>query len=144
MIKNLKYNATGTIDCEYEHPIYGWIPFTASPEDTEELGRTIHSLALTGEYGEVVPYVAPPEAPLVIPSIVTMRQARLALLETNKLHLIQPAIDSLPSPQKEAAQIEWEYSGEVHRNKPFVQTLGLALGLTEEDLDNLFLLASTK
>jgi hypothetical protein len=80
----------------------------------------------------------------VIPSVVTMRQARLALLETSKLHLVDLAIDSLPSPQKEAAQIEWEYSGEVHRNKEFVLLLGAALGLTSEDLDNLFLLASTK
>jgi hypothetical protein len=73
-----------------------------------------------------------------------MRQARLALLEANKLHLVQSAIDALPSPQKEAAQIEWEYSAEVHRNKEFVQLLGTALGLTSGDLDTLFLLASTK
>jgi len=79
----------------------------------------------------------------VSPSVVTMRQARLALLQQGILHQVQLAIDSLPSPQKEAAQIEWDYSSEVHRNKPFVQLLGAALGLSEEQLDSLFALAST-
>lgn len=77
-----------------------------------------------------------------IPKIVTMRQARLVLLQAGLLHQVQTAIDSLPSPQKEAAQIEWDYSSEVHRNKPFVVMLGSALGLSNEQLDNLFITAS--
>lgn len=141
-VKNLKYNQFGTIDCEIEHPIYGWIPFTASPNDSEPLGVEIYNHAINGELGTVEEYV--PTSPVVsIPSFVTMRQARLALLQQGLLSQVQTAIDSLPSPQKEAAQIEWDYSSEVHRNKPFVQLLGAALGLTEEQLDNLFLLAST-
>lgn len=75
--------------------------------------------------------------------IVTMRQARLALLQQGLLPQVQTAINSLPSPQKEAAQIEWDYSSEVHRDKPFVQLLGSALGLSDEQLDSLFELAST-
>lgn len=75
--------------------------------------------------------------------VVTMRQARLALLQQGLLPQVQVSIDSLPSPQKEAAQIEWDYSSEVHRDKPFVLTLGAALGLTEVQLDDLFTLAST-
>lgn len=59
-VKNLKYNAASTIDCEIEHPVYGWIPFTASPEDTESLGKEIYAKAVSGEYGPVAPYVAPP------------------------------------------------------------------------------------
>ena len=31
--RNRKYNIHGTIDCEIEHPIHGWIPFTADPAD---------------------------------------------------------------------------------------------------------------
>ena len=141
-VRNLKYNQLGTIDCEIEHPSYGWIPFTASPDDSEHLGVEIYNRAIDGEFGTVAEYV--PVPPVVsIPSFVTMRQARLALLQQGLLSQVQAAIDSLPSPQKEAAQIEWDYSSEVHRNKPFVQLLGAALGLTEEQLDNLFLLAST-
>lgn len=38
-----KYTGDGRIDCEIEHPVYGWIPFTASPNDVEELGRNLHA-----------------------------------------------------------------------------------------------------
>jgi hypothetical protein len=82
------------------------------------------------------PYVPPP----VI--VVTMRQARLALLAAGKLGQIDAAIDSLPSPQKEAARIEWEYSQEVQRQKPLVLALAPALGLDAAALDALFLAAS--
>lgn len=32
--RNAKRLANGWIDCEIEHPTYGWIPFTCNPEDT--------------------------------------------------------------------------------------------------------------
>lgn len=75
----------------------------------------------------------------VIPASVTMRQARLALLAAGKLAQVEAAINSLPEPQKSEAKIEWEYSAEVVRNKPFVQSLGAALGLSDDDLDSLFI-----
>jgi len=32
----------GRIDCEMEHPTYGWIPFTADANDPEEAARVVH------------------------------------------------------------------------------------------------------
>lgn len=32
--RNAAFNHLGTIDCEINHPRYGWIPFTADPNDT--------------------------------------------------------------------------------------------------------------
>lgn len=55
--RNCKYNDAGTIDCEINHTEYGWIPFTASPDDVEELGRAIYAEAIKGE---VAPYEPPP------------------------------------------------------------------------------------
>lgn len=91
--------------------------------------------------------VSPPdgsttEPPAYVPRAVTMRQARLALLAAGKLGQIDAAIDSLPSPQKEAARIEWEYSQEVQRHKPLVLALAPALGLDDAALDALFVAAS--
>jgi hypothetical protein len=77
-----------------------------------------------------------------IPQSVTMRQARLALLGAGLLSSVDAAIDSLPEPQRSAALIEWEYSGEVHRNRAFVIQLGGALGLTDAQLDDLFIAAA--
>lgn len=31
----------GRYDCEIEHPVFGWIPFTANPNDVEDHGRAI-------------------------------------------------------------------------------------------------------
>jgi hypothetical protein len=75
----------------------------------------------------------------VVPLEVTMRQARLALLADGKLGDVQSVIDSLSSPQREMAQIEWDYSSTVKRSNRFVALIGQALGYSEEDLDNLFI-----
>lgn len=81
-----------------------------------------------------------PPAP-VVPGAVTMRQARLALLNAGLLSQVDVLIGALPSPQKEAAQIEWEYSQEVQRHNGFVSLLAPSMGLTEAQLDQLFITA---
>lgn len=85
--------------------------------------------------------VMPPEPP-VVPSAVTMRQARLALLGAGLLDDVDAAINAMPSPQKEAARIAWEYSQEVQRHNGFVSVLAPMLGLTEAQTDALFFTAA--
>ena len=58
-IRNLQYTATGSIDCEVNHPVHGWILFTASPDDVEPLGPEIYSRAVDGEFGLIAAYVQP-------------------------------------------------------------------------------------
>lgn len=77
-----------------------------------------------------------------VPEEVTMRQARLALLAAGKLAAVDAAIASLPSPTKEAAEIEWAYSSTVRRNQPLVLALAPALGLDSAALDALFVQAA--
>lgn len=55
--RNPQFNADGTIDCEVNHPVYGWIPFTASATDVEPLGAAVFAAA----QGTAAAYVAPPE-----------------------------------------------------------------------------------
>lgn len=88
---------------------------------------------------ELPPIPAPPSAP--VPQLVTMRQARLALLGAGLLGGVEAAINALPSPQKEAARIEWEYSAEVQRHNGFVSVLAPLLGLTDAQTDALFVAA---
>lgn len=92
--------------------------------------------------GSVSVEQAEPSMPVVVPKVVTMRQARLALLASGKLSQVDAVIDSLSEPHKSAARIEWDYSSEVQRDKPFVVQIGAALGLTSEQLDQLFVEAS--
>lgn len=87
--------------------------------------------------------VPAPEPETVVPDRVTMRQARLALHAAGILPQVQPAINALPEPDKTAAQIEWDYSSEMFRNHGFVNILGSQLGLTSEQIDQLFIQAAT-
>jgi len=58
--KNPKYTSTQDVDLEYEDPQFGWIPFTASPNDVEQLGRDLYAEAIAGEFGPIAAYVPPP------------------------------------------------------------------------------------
>lgn len=58
-IRNPKFNAQGTIDCEVNDPKHGWIPFTASPDDSELAGTLVYDAALAMK---PEPY-APPAPP---------------------------------------------------------------------------------
>jgi hypothetical protein len=63
--KNPKFvNAGKTlIDLIVTHPIFGEIPFTASPDDVEDHGRDLFARAVAGEFGPVADYVPPPPPP---------------------------------------------------------------------------------
>ena len=78
----------------------------------------------------------------IVPRAVTMRQARLALLQAGKLATVNAAISSMTGAQGDAARIEWEFSNEVQRNQPLVLALAPLLDMTSSDLDNLFILAA--
>jgi hypothetical protein len=87
-------------------------------------------------------FVAPNPAPPAVPTKVTMRQARLALLAAGTLDQVDTAINALPSPQKEEARIEWDYSSAVERDWPLVAMLGQQLSLDAAALDQLFITAA--
>lgn len=80
--------------------------------------------------------------PLPVPEVVTMRQARLALLQSGLLAQVNTAVSSMTGAAGDAARIEWEFSSTVERNLPLVQSLTGVLGLTEAQIDDLFRLAA--
>ena len=110
-----------------------WI---AAPDGTTTDGHAYDPVA-----NAIVAYAPNPE-PEAIPTEVTMRQARLALLAAGKLAGVEAAIASMPEPQRTAASIEWEYGNALQRNNPFVAQLGAALGLDDAGIDALFVEAS--
>lgn len=84
-----------------------------------------------------------PVEPAGIQNAVTMRQARHALLNAGLLDAVDAAIAAIPDEtERRQAQIDWEYATEVRKDWPWVQTLSTALGLSEEQLDQLFIEAS--
>lgn len=94
---------------------------------------------------EAIPQPAPvaqPEPAIpTTPNVVTMRQARLALLQAGLLTQVNTAVANMPGAAGDAASIEWEYAQEVRRDSPLLAELVRALDLTTEQLDELFTLA---
>jgi hypothetical protein len=74
---------------------------------------------------------------------VTMQQARLALLQSGKLALIDAAIAGMSGIQGDAARITWQYSNTLKRSHPLVASMAAVLSLTATQIDGLFTLAST-
>lgn len=87
--------------------------------------------------------VIPSLGVIPVPPLVTMKQARLALLQEGYLDQVPAAIATLPEPVKAEAQIQWEYSSTVERDNVFCQQLGSILGMDETQIDDLFRLAIT-
>ena len=83
---------------------------------------------------------APPPA---IPQSVTPRQARLALLQSGLLEAVESAIATMEGDAGRAARIEWEFSQEIRRDNAMLQSVQAALGLTDDQVNDLFILAST-
>lgn len=73
-----------------------------------------------------------------VPQSVSMRQARLALLQIGLLSDVENAI----SQGSQADQITLEYATEVNRSDALVINMSAALGLSDAQLDALFTLAA--
>ena len=81
----------------------------------------------------------------LIPQSVSMAQARKALvLGGVSMASVAAAIAAISdTTQRELAQIDWEYSTTVRRVSPLVESLGPSLGLTDAQIDALFVAASS-
>lgn len=98
-------------------------------------------------------FTPPPQAPFVrlvagewvvldaypqhipVPQTLTIRQAKLILLQNNLLDDVDAAV----AQADRSTQIEWEYATEVHRTWPTLITMASALGMTDAQLDQLFI-----
>lgn len=79
-------------------------------------------------------------APKAVPPSITPRQLRLALLGAGKtLTDVENVIGALPEPDKTYASVSWEYATVFERQDPLVDVLGLMLGLTVDDIDDIFI-----
>jgi hypothetical protein len=80
-----------------------------------------------------------------IPAEVTMRQARLALLDAELLDDVAGALAAITDEkERKTAQIEWEYSPTVRRASPWIASLQGGLGITDAQVDALFIAAAKK
>jgi hypothetical protein len=76
---------------------------------------------------------------LPLPAPVSAAQAKIALYRRGFLVDVENAVAAYPKD----VQIWFSDAREWDRNNPYVQGLGLELGLTDEQVDELFVFAAT-
>ena len=142
---------------KYRFDRYGWYNGTTDDSETKNVtvispvNQSIHfdegvnRSNWTGNEWIELPYKTPyiPVVKPAVPDKVTMRQARLALLNAGLYTSVNTTINNIPDiVTRTAAQIEWEYALFVARNATLITTLIPLLGLTEEQVDDLFIFAN--
>lgn len=78
--RNAKKLSNGWIDCEIEHEIFGWIPFTCDPNDTAAQFNTAMLHAAMEADPETAPYIPPTQAEIDAEVASVVRQQRDGLL----------------------------------------------------------------
>ena len=144
-IRDLKYVTANNsmIDLLATCEECGEIPMTLNLVDTEDIHTFVKAdgsevpLEQYCKSQYITPYVKPEPLPEPIPQVITMRQARLQLLEVGLLDDVE-ALVALDR----KSQIEWEYANEVYRQSTLVDLVKEAMSLTDEQIDDMFLSAS--
>ena len=75
-----RINDNGWIDCEIEHEIFGWIPYTLDPADTDMTISNDDPLAAMAPAGDVAAYVPPTQVELDATLSEQLREERDGLL----------------------------------------------------------------
>lgn len=98
-------------------------------------GDHVHCPTVGGTYGgyTLTTWMREP-LPAPVPSVVSARQARLALLQGG----ILAATEAMIAQQDEATRITWEYATEFRRGDPLLAALAANLNLTDAQIDQFF------
>jgi hypothetical protein len=74
-----------------------------------------------------------------VPRIITARQIRLAMVGGGiSLDQISAMLENLDEPMRSIATISWEYASEFYRDDPLLVAMAPMLGLSDEQIDQLF------
>lgn len=119
-------------------------------EETQKLSYSATASLVNGKWTRAITVVDLSPEELAerkkarVPASVTRRQGRLALLEVGKLSDVEVALASIEdATSRTAAQIEYE-ADTWERSNAFLQGMWAQLGGTDDELDDLFNLATTK
>ena len=78
-----------------------------------------------------------PEPPGPVPTNLPAWRIRVVLKQRGLLNNVKQLINSLPAEQKAIAE-EQLVDSKFERGHPLIEQLGMALGLTSDDLDDIF------
>ena len=135
--RNAKFVAETAIEMEINHPVFGWIPFTATLDDPEEHGR----LLFVEARDTALPYPATtPQAvdPLSLPMERLDFWLAAASVGVSKFS-VRAHIEAMPEGIEKCEAIAWfEEAKQYRRQDPLLIALAAAEGITEPQLDALW------
>lgn len=143
-MKFATFDSFGYPTAFYSRGVHGktGIPRCAVQISDAQWGRLVENQGALRWNGTEVVDVDPSSAeapPASAPAAITPLQARKALRSAGlKAHL-----DAYVAGLSEAEQEEWEYATLVERSHPVIVNGGIALGLSEQQIDELFVLGAT-
>lgn len=86
--------------------------------------------------------VTVPDPVTPVPASVTRRQARIVLSRHGYLATVEAALAGMEGQAGEEARIEWADASEFRRDHPLIAAIAAILGLTEQQIDALFIEAA--
>lgn len=162
--KNAKTNADGSFDCEINHPLYGWIPFTARRGDKGAQFDVEAMLDMIEVDPATAAYVPPTEQEITEAQALELEERRSGMnlsfaqlliglvseqwlsesdgelwLEGKLPTQVLDVINTLPEANRFAAKAKAIRPSVVIRNDPLVNALAAAQNKTAEEIDTFFL-----
>lgn len=117
---------------EKENPEYTLVEYIEKPTNDDEVARIGEKYIKGVGFRFDIQDIA-----ILIPKSITMRQARLYLLNLGLLDEVEVIVS-----KNKAWQIEWEYANEVLRTNQLISALQQSLNLSDIDVDTMFIEAS--
>jgi hypothetical protein len=106
-------------------------------------GWIVSEVAAIGDLWDGVDFAKPPAPPAPVPASVTRRQAREALLNVGLLDDVEMAIAaSEDETERRRAEIYWMDSATFERNNAMLAQIAGSIGLSDTDIDELFIAAA--
>lgn len=133
-IRNPVYAADGGIDCEINHPVYGWIPYSAGNE-----GEVFDLAKQIGPAPYIAPALPDPLEAERAGMVASRFQTRAALFVAGLLPMVEAAVAKADPLTKMA----WAEAMEFRRTSPTIAKLAAALALDDSTIDELFRSAMT-
>lgn len=152
--RNAKKIWDNLIDCEINHPTYGWIPFTADPADTGALFDVAELHAQMMADPNTLPWDG--KYPKFVPASITRRQCAMQLFNLQRITGeeavamtqtgVPPAsvmtyINTLAEPQRTMAIMDFAAT-EYFRDNALLLALMEANNMSSDDIDDFFIAAA--
>jgi hypothetical protein len=138
--RNIKDIGNNAFDMEINHPELGWIPFTATSDDVEQLGQELYAQAQAGDLGLVEPYVPPtPEEILQTKreeAVLSRREFFHGIDAMGMYDAVMSLKDDPTTPR--ATIIDLETATEFRRLHNTLLQAASQLSVTDTQLDQLF------